>query len=159
LGFFEIFVEIALGSNVGVVLVVAVVVVLVLEPLDVLEPLEVLVDVDAVVVGDFFEAPFAEPLVFVVAPVALAPPLAPDAPWVVWPPPFGALAPAFDGLVGALPAPRPCAAAVVPRATTATAVTAKSENLRMVVESLRGVIQSKNNAAPDGYAMCAQSRN
>ena len=63
---FEIFVEIALGSNVGVVLVLAVVPVLV----DVPEPLVVLVDVEAVVVAGFFEAPCDEAcdvvLVFVV---------------------------------------------------------------------------------------------
>jgi hypothetical protein len=34
--------------------------------------------------------------------------------------------------VGALPDPRPCAAVVTPNAVTATAVTARSESLRMV---------------------------
>jgi hypothetical protein len=137
-----------LGSNVGVVPVLAVVV-LVLEPLDVPEPLDVLVDVDAVVVDDFFAAPGAEWLLFVVAPLALVPPLVADAPWAC-PPPFGALVPTFDVFVGALPEPRPCAAAVVPSAATATTVTAKSENLRMLVESLRGTSKSKNSAASSG---------
>jgi hypothetical protein len=71
-------VEIALGSNVGVVLVLAVVPVLV----DVPEPLVVLVDVDAVVVDGFFEEPCDEPcdvvLVFVVVAWPVPPDLVPD---------------------------------------------------------------------------------
>ena len=55
--------EIALGSNVGVVVVVPVLAVVVVVPLDVLVP----VDVDAVLVG-LFDAPCYVPLVFVVAP-------------------------------------------------------------------------------------------
>jgi hypothetical protein len=75
---FEIFVEIALGSNVGVVLVLAVVPVLV----DVPEPLVVLVDVEAVVVAGFLEEPCDEPcdvvLVFVVVAWPVLPDLLPD---------------------------------------------------------------------------------
>jgi hypothetical protein len=68
-----------LGSNVGVVPVLAVV--LVPEPLVVLEPLVVPVDVDAVVVVvDFFAAPGAECVVFAVDPLAVDPALALDAP-------------------------------------------------------------------------------
>jgi hypothetical protein len=141
LGFLEIFVEMALGSNVGVVPVLAVVV-LVLEPLDVLDGLDVLepldVLVDAVVVVGFFDPPCADWPVFVLAPLALPPALVLDAPWTGLPPPLGALVPTLVVLVGALPAPRPCAAAVVPSAATATAVTARTVNLRMVVESLPG---------------------
>ncbi len=80
MGFFEIFVEIALGSNVGVgVVVVPVLAVVVVAPLDVLVP----VDVDVVLVG-LFDAPCAqpcdEPLVFVVAPWPVLPALLPDDP-------------------------------------------------------------------------------
>jgi hypothetical protein len=67
-------VEIALGSNVGVVLVLAVVPVLV----DVPEPLVVLVDVDAVVVVGFFEEPCDVVLVFVVVAWPVPPDLVPD---------------------------------------------------------------------------------
>jgi hypothetical protein len=49
LGFFEIFVEIALGSNVGAGVVVVPALAVVVVPLDVLVP----VDVDAVFVGLF----------------------------------------------------------------------------------------------------------
>lgn len=66
--------EIALGSNVGVVLVLAVVPVLV----DVPEPLVVLVDVDAVVVVGFFEEPCDVVLVFVVVAWPVPPDLVPD---------------------------------------------------------------------------------
>ena len=79
LGFFEIFVEIALGSNVGggvdVVPVLAVVVVV---------PLDVLVDVDAVVVAGFFDVPCDSPcdgpLVFVVPLWPVLPALLSDDP-------------------------------------------------------------------------------
>jgi hypothetical protein len=67
-------VEIALGSNVGVVLVLAVVPVLV----DVPEPLVVLVDVEAVVVAGFFEEPCDVVLVFVVVAWPVPPDLVPD---------------------------------------------------------------------------------
>ena len=139
-GFFEILIEMALGSNVVAVVVVVPVVVPVLvvvvpEP----EPLDVPVDVEAVVVVDFFEPPCdaeAEPVVFV---VLVAPPpvvLVLDGPCAVDPPPLGAVEPPPLGAVvpalGALPAPRPCAVAVVPNAAIAIADAAKSENLRMV---------------------------
>ena len=78
MGFCEIFVEIALGSNVGVVPVLAVV--LVPEPLVVLEPLVVPVEVDAVVVVDFFARPGAECVAFAVDPLAVDPALVLDAP-------------------------------------------------------------------------------
>jgi hypothetical protein len=113
------------------------VVVVVPEP----EPVDVPVDVEAVVVVDFFEPPCdAEPLVLVVVapwPVVLVldGPCADDPPpfGAVDPPPFGVDVPALGALVvGALPAPRPCADVVVPKATIAIADAAKSENLRMV---------------------------
>jgi len=77
LGFFEIFVEIALGSNVGggVDVVPALTVVVVV-------PLEV--DVDAVVVAGFFDVPCDSPcdgpLVFVVPLWPVLPTLLPDDP-------------------------------------------------------------------------------
>jgi hypothetical protein len=80
LGFFEIFVEMALGSNVVVgVVVVPVLAVVVVVSLDVLVP----VDVDVVFVG-LFDAlcaePCPEPLVFAVVPCPAVPALVPDAP-------------------------------------------------------------------------------
>jgi len=114
-------------------------------PVPVPEPVDVPVDVDAVVVVVFFEPPPCafDPLVFV---VLVAPPpvvLVLDGPCADAPPPFGADAPPPFGAdvpplgafaVGALPvpAPRPCAAAVVPNAAIAIADAANSENLRMV---------------------------
>ena len=109
----EIFVEIALGSNVGVVVSVRVVVV----P----DPVDVPVEVDAVVAVAFFEPPWAEPpVVFAVAPAAFAAPplfvLVVDGPCAAWALPLGACAPTLGAfVVGAFPAPRPCAAAVVPK--------------------------------------------
>ena len=77
LGFFEIFVEIALGSNVGGgVDVVPVLTVVVVVPLE--------VDVDAVVVAGFFDVPCDSPcdgpLVFVVPLWPVLPALLPDDP-------------------------------------------------------------------------------
>ena len=71
-GFFEIFVEIALGSKVGVEVVVVPVLAVVPVPVDVPEPLEVLVDVDAVVVVDFFEEPCDGPCEVLVVFVVVA---------------------------------------------------------------------------------------
>ena len=79
MGFCEIFVEIALASNVGVVPVLAVVV-LVPEPLVVLDPPVVPVDVDAVVVVVFLAAPGAEWVLLAVDPVAFDPALVVDVP-------------------------------------------------------------------------------
>jgi hypothetical protein len=125
-------VEIALGSNVVVVVVVVVPVLVVVVPEP--EPLDVLVDAEAVVV--FFEPPCAaEPVVFVVVFVVPAPVVfVLDGPCVDVPPPFGVDVPTLGDVVGALldPAPRPCAAADVLTAATAIAVTARSENLRML---------------------------
>jgi hypothetical protein len=102
------------------------------------------VEVDAVVVVGRFDAPLPAPVVFAVVPVAPAadpvdlaappaaapPPLA--LPATVDPPAFGAGELTFGDEVGALPAPRPWAAVVVPSATAVTAVSATRENLRMM---------------------------
>jgi hypothetical protein len=151
-GFFEIFIEIALGSTVVVLAVVVVVVVVVDSPV-------VDVEVDAVVVAGRFDAPLPAPVVFAVAPAARAvdpvalvappaaapPPLALPAPVTADPPAFGAGELTFGDEVGALPAPRPCAAVVVPSATVVTAVNARSENLR-IIWSLRRASRSKKDA-------------
>jgi len=127
----------ALGSNVGGGVVVVPVLAVVPVPVDVLDPVDVLVDVEAVVVAGFFEEPcdvlFDAPLVFVVVAWLVLPDLLPDdAPCVDGPLLFGAPVPTlgpFD--VGALVAPRPCAAVVAVNAATTTAVVARSENLRI----------------------------
>ena len=151
-------VEIALGSNVVavVVVVVPVLVVVVPEP----EPLDVPVDVEAVVVV-FFEPPCAEePVVFVVAFVVPAPLVfVLDGLCVDGPPPFVVDVPTLGDVVGALldPAPRPCAAAVVLTAATAIAVTARSENLRMLWTPSRwDVVQKRCPPALSVEGACAQ---